>query len=73
MRIAGSVFWRGEEGYEQARTEAVWNARKPGRYPAVIVQAVAEDDVVAAVGPRSCGPFPPAVKEEWWASVGGQG
>ena len=49
MSIAGSVLWRGEEGYEQARTDAVWNARKPGRYPAVIVQAVSEDDVVAAV------------------------
>jgi FAD/FMN-containing dehydrogenase len=49
MRIAGSIFWRGEEGYEQARADAVWNARKPGRYPDMIVQALDEADVVAAV------------------------
>jgi FAD/FMN-containing dehydrogenase len=49
MKIEGNVFWQGDEGYEQARLEAVWNARKPERYPEVIVQAVSEQDVVEAV------------------------
>jgi hypothetical protein len=44
MRIAGTVFWRGEEGSEQARADAVWNARKLGRYPDVIVQLGAKHD-----------------------------
>jgi FAD/FMN-containing dehydrogenase len=47
--IAGEVFQRGEPGYEEARAEAVWNARKPDRYPAMIVVAASEADVVAAV------------------------
>ncbi|MEU4223153.1 FAD-binding oxidoreductase [Nonomuraea sp. NPDC026600] len=45
----GSVLRRGEIGYEQARLDAVWNARKPDRYPDVIVMAETEDDVVRAV------------------------
>ncbi|HEY2601590.1 MAG TPA: FAD-binding oxidoreductase [Thermoleophilaceae bacterium] len=49
MEIQGNVFWQGDDGYEQARQDAVWNARKPQRFPEVIVQAVSEDDVVAAV------------------------
>jgi FAD/FMN-containing dehydrogenase len=47
--LRGLVFRRGEPGYEQARADAVWNARKPARYPAVIVVAADEADVVAAV------------------------
>ncbi len=37
-------------GYEQARLDAVWNARKPDRYPDLIVIAEHESDVVKAVG-----------------------
>jgi FAD/FMN-containing dehydrogenase len=44
-----TTYRRGEPGYEQARQDAVWNARKPERYPDVIVIADDEDDVVAAV------------------------
>lgn len=44
----GRGFRRGEDGYEEARRAAVWNARTPGRYPDLIVQAESEDDVVAA-------------------------
>jgi FAD/FMN-containing dehydrogenase len=49
LGISGDVYLRGEPGYEQARRDTVWNARKPNRYPAVIVVAESEDDVVAAV------------------------
>ncbi len=45
----GRHFFRGDEGYEDARTATVWNQRVPDRYPDVIVQAVDADDVVAAV------------------------
>ncbi len=40
---------RGEAGYEEARRAAVWNARTPGRFPDLIVQAETESDVVGAV------------------------
>jgi FAD/FMN-containing dehydrogenase len=46
---AGRHFFRGDDGYEGARTATVWNQRVPDRYPDVIVQAVDADDVVAAV------------------------
>ena len=45
----GRAFARGSEGYEEARSAAVWNARTPERYPDLIVQAVSEDDVITAV------------------------
>jgi FAD/FMN-containing dehydrogenase len=40
---------RGAPGYEEARRAAVWNGRKPDRYPELIVTAMSEDDVVGAV------------------------
>ncbi|MFJ8110900.1 FAD-binding oxidoreductase [Streptomyces sp. NPDC096132] len=40
---------RDDAAYEQARLDAVWNERKPDRYPEVIVLADSEQDVVAAV------------------------
>ncbi|MFT4011666.1 MAG: FAD-binding oxidoreductase [Nocardioidaceae bacterium] len=40
---------RGEPGYESLRRAAVWNERKPDRYPDVIALARGEADVVAAV------------------------
>src|SRR5579862_9027195 len=49
MQLQGLVFWKGDDGYEQARQAAVWNFRKPERYPEVIVQAQTEQDVVDAV------------------------
>ncbi len=48
--IQGHVLRRGEDGYEQARLDAVWNARKPDRYRDLIVIAEHENDVVKAVG-----------------------
>jgi FAD/FMN-containing dehydrogenase len=44
-----SLLRRSDAAYEQARLDAVWNERKPDRYPDVIVLAESEQDVVAAV------------------------
>jgi FAD/FMN-containing dehydrogenase len=49
MSYEGSALSRGEDGYEAARRATCWNARTPGRYPDVIVQAASEADVVIAV------------------------
>ena len=46
---AGRHFFRGDDGYEQARRSTVWNQRVPDRYPDVIVQARDADDVVATI------------------------
>jgi FAD/FMN-containing dehydrogenase len=43
------VIRRGDADYEQARLDAVWNARKPDRYPDAIVLAENEQQVAAAV------------------------
>lgn len=45
----GRVFARGDDGYEEARRAAVWNARTPARYPDLIVQAESEEDLLTAV------------------------
>jgi FAD/FMN-containing dehydrogenase len=45
----GTVLARGDDGYEQVRRAAVWNARTPERYPNVIVLAESEDDAIRAV------------------------
>jgi FAD/FMN-containing dehydrogenase len=42
-------FHRGEGGYEEARRATCWNARTPDRYPDVVVQALTEADLIAAV------------------------
>ncbi len=49
MSLEGDVYWQGEEGYEELRQAAVFNLRKPDRYPDVIVQPYSEEDVVTAV------------------------
>jgi FAD/FMN-containing dehydrogenase len=45
----GRHFFRGDDGYEQARRATVWNQRVPDRYPEVIVLASDPADVVATV------------------------
>ncbi|MDG4794535.1 FAD-binding oxidoreductase [Micromonospora sp. WMMD1082] len=45
----GRLYQRGERGYEEARCAAVWNGRKPQRFPELIVVAGSEDDVVITV------------------------
>ncbi|MFD7709881.1 FAD-binding oxidoreductase [Streptomyces sp. NPDC059786] len=47
--MRGAVVRRGDESYEPARLDAVWNERKPDRFPDVIVMAENERDVVLAV------------------------
>jgi FAD/FMN-containing dehydrogenase len=47
--ISDKIHWRGDDGYEPARLGAVWNELKPDRYPAGIVMAQTEQDVVDAV------------------------
>src|SRR5580693_1051280 len=42
-------IWRGEAGYEAARCAATWRANKPERYPAAIMLAQSEADVIRAV------------------------
>jgi FAD/FMN-containing dehydrogenase len=49
MTLAGEILWRGEPGYEEARVGRVFNARRPDRYPAGVLLAESEDDVVAGV------------------------
>ena len=46
---AGRHFFRGDEGYEAARSGTVWHARVPERYPEVIVAAVDADDITAGL------------------------
>jgi FAD/FMN-containing dehydrogenase len=46
---SGRHFFRGAEGYEDARRATVWNARLPQRFPDIIVQARDAADVVAAI------------------------
>lgn len=48
-RFTGRAFGRGEDGYEEARRAAVWNARTPDRHPDAIVQAGSEGDVAKGV------------------------
>jgi len=43
------MFQRGDTGYDAARRAAVWNGRKPDRFPDVVVQAESAGDVIAAV------------------------
>lgn len=45
----GQMYSRGDAEYEDVRRNAIWNARKPARYPAMIAVARSEADVVAAV------------------------
>lgn len=47
--MAGRYIFRGDDDYERARAQTVWNARTPQRYPDVVVQAADVDDVVDAI------------------------
>src|SRR5262245_24836359 len=46
---AERIVYKGSARYEAFRQSAVWNARKPERYPEAIVMAESVDDVIAAV------------------------
>ena len=47
--IPERLLLRGAPGYEEARLDAVWQDRKPDRYPDAILLAESEDDVAAGV------------------------
>jgi FAD/FMN-containing dehydrogenase len=47
--MRGRTLRRGEDGYEKARCDAVWNALTPQRFPDLIVLAEVEADLVEAV------------------------
>ena len=49
VTFIGEIFWRDDPGYEEARVGRVFNARRPDRYPAAVLLAECDDDVVAAV------------------------
>ena len=45
----GELIWRGDGAYEEARVGRVFNARRPDRFPAAVLFAEAESDVVDGV------------------------
>ena len=47
--IEAELIRRGDPGYEDARSEAVWNGRTPQRFPDAIVRAGSTDEVARAV------------------------
>jgi len=47
--LDGRLLRRGEPGYEEARMAAVWNARKPARFPDAILLAASAADAAAGV------------------------
>jgi FAD/FMN-containing dehydrogenase len=49
MTFTGQFFRRGDEGYEPARIGGVFNARRPERFPAAVLRAANDADVVAGV------------------------
>jgi hypothetical protein len=49
MNFSGEVLWRGDEGYEEARVGRIFNGRRPNRFPAAVLFAENEGDVVEAV------------------------
>ncbi len=47
--LGDRLFLRGAPGYEEARTGRIFNARRPDRFPAAVLLAADDDDVVAGV------------------------
>jgi FAD/FMN-containing dehydrogenase len=47
--LAGRLLLRGDPGYEQARTGRIFNARRPDRFPAAVLLARTDDDVMEGV------------------------
>jgi len=48
-RLAGRLVLRGEPGYGQARVGRIFNARRPDRFPAAVLLAADDDDVIEGV------------------------
>jgi FAD binding domain len=66
----GSVLTRGDNGYEAARAGAVWNERKPYRFPDTILLARTDADVIAAVGWASANDVPVSIRSGGHSWVG---
>ncbi len=49
MDVSGRLHMRGDDTYEEARIGRIFNARKPDRYPAAVLEVADEQDVVAGV------------------------
>jgi FAD/FMN-containing dehydrogenase len=47
--LTGRLLLRGDPGYEQARTSRIFNARRPDRFPAAVLLAHSDDDVIEGV------------------------
>ncbi len=47
--VHGRLVLRGEEGYEEARVGRIFNARRPDRYPAAVLEVADAQDVAAGV------------------------
>jgi FAD/FMN-containing dehydrogenase len=47
--LAGRLLLRGEPGYEQARAGRIFNARRPDRFPAAVLLAADDHDVIEGV------------------------
>jgi FAD/FMN-containing dehydrogenase len=48
-RLAGRLVLRGEPAYEQARVSRIFNARRPVRFPAAVLLAEDDGDVIEGV------------------------
>jgi FAD/FMN-containing dehydrogenase len=49
VTLAGRLLRRGDPGYDRARVQGVFNARRADRWPAAVLRAESEADVVAGV------------------------
>src|SRR5260370_38113349 len=49
LNVEGQTLWRGDPHYEEARQDAVWNEKKPDRFPEMIVTVASDVDVIKAV------------------------
>ena len=59
---AGRLLMRGEVGYEQARAGPIFNARRPDRFPAAILVAAGDDDVIDGVRLAAARGWPVSVR-----------
>jgi len=49
LKVEGRTLWRGDDYYEEARRSAIWNEKKPDRFPEMIVTVASELDVIKVV------------------------
>jgi hypothetical protein len=49
MNFRGKIYWKDDEGYEEARVGRLFNHRRPMRYPAAVFFPEDAEDVIATV------------------------